>query len=396
MKKIVFLFLILFLFVPVETKATTLGSKLSGMILLDVERNGEAWYINPLNKKRYYLGRPTDAFQIMRELGLGISEDNFKEIQAGSVSLKRKLAGRIVLQVEKNGEAWYIHPITLDIYYLGRPIDAFSIMREVGLGITKVDLAKIDKNSYDETTNKYSNYEHKVISTTDGDFKIDVVEIDLENPNLKIITDTGDDYNCKDNCIARGLEEYVFEHEAFVAFNGSYFCAYDNCGGKNYYFFPVFNSTEKKMINEDQLKYWTTGPIIAFDTFNKFYFFKDSRDFENVEAFEKKYKVKLQAAIGNKPGLIENGKNILIDFELDEKQKNVKGVRNAIGYKNNKLYLAVVYNATVPNLANVMKALNMEYAMNTDGGYSSALYYNDEFIVGPGRDIPNVILFIEK
>ena len=82
----------------------SLGADLSGAILLDVERNGEAWYIYPEDNKRYYLGRPNDAFQIMRELGLGISEYNFQKIaQAGmavdgDLELARRLSGKIMIQ----------------------------------------------------------------------------------------------------------------------------------------------------------------------------------------------------------------------------------------------------------------------------------------------------------
>jgi hypothetical protein len=47
---------------------------------LQVEKNGEAWYINPNDLKRYFLGRPTDAFNIMRTLGLGISNANFDNL----------------------------------------------------------------------------------------------------------------------------------------------------------------------------------------------------------------------------------------------------------------------------------------------------------------------------
>jgi exopolysaccharide biosynthesis protein len=150
------------------------------------------------------------------------------------------------------------------------------------------------------------------------------------------------------------------------------------------------------MINQDQLKYWTTGPIIAFDENNKFYYFKDSREFVSVENFEKVYNVKLQAALGNKPRLIEEGKNLLIEWDIDEKQRNTKSTRNALAYKNDKIYLVVARNATVPDLADIMKAMAVEYALNLDGGYSSALWYNDEYMVKPGRDITNAILFSEK
>ena len=117
---------------------------------------------------------------------------------------------------------------------------------------------------------------------------------------------------------------------------------------------------------------------------------------KSVENFEKTYGVKLQAALGNKPRLIEKGKNLLIDWDLDKKQKETKARRNAIAYKDGKIYLVVAGGATVPDLAEIMKKLGAEYALNLDGGYSSALWYNDEYIVGPGRDIPNAIIFSDN
>jgi exopolysaccharide biosynthesis protein len=132
---------------------------------------------------------------------------------------------------------------------------------------------------------------------------------------------------------------------------------------------------------------------MVFDQNNKFYYFKDSREFKSVADFESKYGTKIRAAIGNKPRLIENYMNLLIEWDIDKNQREAKTVRNAIAYKNNMIYLVVARNATVPNLANIMKAMGVEYALNLDGGYSSALFYNGEYMVGPGRNIPNAILF---
>ena len=64
-KKIILLF-ILFFALPGLSLAESLEEKLSGKIVLQVEQNGEAWYINPNNYKRYFLGRPNDAFALMR------------------------------------------------------------------------------------------------------------------------------------------------------------------------------------------------------------------------------------------------------------------------------------------------------------------------------------------
>jgi hypothetical protein len=42
-----------------------------------VEAHGEAWYVNPADGKRYFLGRAADAYNIMRFLGLGITNKDF-------------------------------------------------------------------------------------------------------------------------------------------------------------------------------------------------------------------------------------------------------------------------------------------------------------------------------
>lgn len=44
------------------------ASKQKGKILLAVEKNGEAWYVNPADGKRYFLGAPADAFKLMRSV----------------------------------------------------------------------------------------------------------------------------------------------------------------------------------------------------------------------------------------------------------------------------------------------------------------------------------------
>ena len=397
---LVSLWLILFFYFPVDVQA----ANLSGMILLDVERNGEAWYVYPEDNRRYYLGRPADAFGLMRELGLGINEVNFQKIASadmpveGDLELARRLAGQIVIQTEKNGEAWYIYPKDLKKYYLGRPKDAFKIMRELGLGITREDLAKVHKPGATESLDDYSKYEHKKISTKSGIFTVDVVEIDLKNPDLKILTDTVWPYPTENkktgSFAAQSLAKFVLSNKGFTGINGSYFEAYNS--NQNYYFAPVYDSSLGKMINEDQLKYWTTGPVVVFDEDNKFYYFKDSRDFGSVEDFEKKHGVIIQAAIGNKPRLIENGLNQLIDWDIDNKQLKAKSDRAALGSKDNIVYLVVVKYATLPELADVMKEIGVEFALNLDGGYSSALWYNDEYMVKPGRDVPNAIIFSNK
>jgi hypothetical protein len=119
--------------------AKNLSQKMSGKILLQVEKNGEAWYVYPNDKRRYFLGRPEDAFNLMRKLSLGV---NHKYITKYKV-FPKEMSGKILLDVEDNGKAYYINPTDKKAYYLGRPKDAFKIMREKGLGIKNAELDKI-------------------------------------------------------------------------------------------------------------------------------------------------------------------------------------------------------------------------------------------------------------
>jgi hypothetical protein len=125
---------------PAPSSSSSSSSSLAGRILLQVEDKGQAWYISPTNNKRYYLGRPDDAFSIMRKLGLGISNKNFDAL---TTTPNRSLLGRILIKVEDNGRAYYYNPINSKLYYLGRPDDAFKIIRNLGLGISNTNLNKI-------------------------------------------------------------------------------------------------------------------------------------------------------------------------------------------------------------------------------------------------------------
>lgn len=165
-----------------------------GRILLDVENSGQAHYVSPVDKKRYYLNKPYDAFKLIEGLGLGISNVDLKKIPIGEFNLEyakdsdndgisdkievslgtnpaladsdndsftdlleiknnyeptlksgikfgydstliNRLLGRIVLQVERNGEAWYIHPVTRERFFMGDPTSAFQVMKKQSLGV---------------------------------------------------------------------------------------------------------------------------------------------------------------------------------------------------------------------------------------------------------------------
>lgn len=153
MKKSIIALALIALTSSLPAHALSLQEKLSGRILLQVEEKGKAWYINPVDESRAYLGRPADAFRVMRELGLGITTSDLEKIavsengEATNIVFTKRLAGKILLQVEANGEAWYINPVNLKRYFLGRPSDAFGVMRGLGLGVSNNDINTIPTNT---------------------------------------------------------------------------------------------------------------------------------------------------------------------------------------------------------------------------------------------------------
>jgi len=48
---------------------TAFAAKQKGKILLQVQAHGEAWYVNPADGKKYFLGKPAEAFRVMSSLG---------------------------------------------------------------------------------------------------------------------------------------------------------------------------------------------------------------------------------------------------------------------------------------------------------------------------------------
>lgn len=174
----------------------------AGKILLQVQGRGEAWYVNPADQRRYYLGRPEDAFDVMKKLGIGITNANLRKFPvaafnyyglpdtdrdglydafekvygtdwtnpdtdydgytdlaelrngynpfgSGSAGYDMAFAkankGKIFLQVENGGAAWYINPADSKAYYLGRPGDAFNVMRFLGVGATNDAISRIPR-----------------------------------------------------------------------------------------------------------------------------------------------------------------------------------------------------------------------------------------------------------
>jgi uncharacterized protein YkwD len=153
--RVVLLSILLILFGPFPTNA----QNFNGLILLQVESHGEAWYINPLDSKRYSLGRPSEAFALLQSLGLGVRHQVIIQTPA-------RLLGRILIDVEDKGKAYYFNPRDHKLYFLDRPAEMLKVLSSVGLGINNVLLNGIARapevGSKVSTPNEYQEIEKTI------------------------------------------------------------------------------------------------------------------------------------------------------------------------------------------------------------------------------------------
>jgi len=214
-----------------------------------------------------------------------------------------------------------------------------------------------------------------------------------------MMTTTGDTRDCATNCTAKSLQNYVQEAQGRIGIHGTYFCPpdYADCASKIYsYNWPVYNSLANVMINEVNLKFHN-GPLMVYTTDGEYQYFHRAIDFGRTTAdFEQRTGKKVAAALANYPSLIESGRNIVSgEPMIDDKQRTVKGPRGGIGYDDKNIYLVVAKSATVIDLASIFQTMGVTHAMNLDGGGSTALY-EDGYKFGPGRLLPNAIVFKGK
>ena len=81
---------------------------------------------------------------------------------------------------------------------------------------------------------------------------------------------------------------------------------------------------------------------------------------------------------------------------LSDKQRAV-GTKVGIGVGNSNTIIIVIANSVdMQQFAYIFKSLGATGALNLDTGGSTALHYNGRYILGPGRNSPNAIIFARK
>lgn len=129
---------------PAVVVTQSVAEQMSGRILLQVEENGEAWYVNPQDEQRYYLDGPSTAFSVMSGQSVGVSEDDVANYGGVGGTAPQALAGKFIIRPEANGEMHYVSPVDLSISdVIEGPNGAQMLVEKIGLGITNDDLEQI-------------------------------------------------------------------------------------------------------------------------------------------------------------------------------------------------------------------------------------------------------------
>ncbi len=225
------------------------------------------------------------------------------------------------------------------------------------------------------------------LATERGNFIVKVISVNLKE--ARMITDAAADGDCAANCPTKSLGEYAQANNAFAGINGTYFCPpdYAECANKiNSFDFAFYNSRTHVWMNPQNVYWYDRAIIYQIDSGLRFYS-TESKGWPYV--YHRKNEVK--SGITNAPGLLENGTVIVDLYPLSAKQKT-KSIKVGIGFHDAIVYLVVAYNVDMTDFAYVFKALGATNALNLDAGGSTALWYGG-YKVGPGRKLPNAILF---
>lgn len=228
-----------------------------------------------------------------------------------------------------------------------------------------------------------SGFSRQSVKTDAGVFLVDVIAADMGS--TRIIVDTASDSTCARDCPALSLGDYVSRNGAFAGINGSYFCPadYPSCADKKNSFDTLLMNKNKVYFNSENNVY-STVPLVVFLS-GSMRFIGKSLDWGRDTGVD--------GVLAMQPLLVSGGNN---NFSGDsDPKKGSRGSRSFVGNRGSTAYIGVVHNATVAEVAYVLKTMGFENALNLDSGGSTALWSNG-YKVGPGRNIPNAILFVRK
>ncbi|HNY04388.1 MAG TPA: phosphodiester glycosidase family protein [Candidatus Woesebacteria bacterium] len=229
-----------------------------------------------------------------------------------------------------------------------------------------------------------SGYSRQGVEVDGETFVIDILAASLDS--TKVIVETASESDCVNNCPVSTLADFVSRGGGFAGINGPYFCPaeYPSCSGKTNSFDTLLMNKNKYYFNSSNNVY-SSVPALIFSG-NSVRLVGKSSDWGRDTGVD--------SVIASQPLLLSGGE-IRYGDDNDAKRTQ-KGSRSFIAYKGNLVYIGVVRNATVAEVAKVLKTLGIEGALNLDSGGSTAFWVNGKYVAGPGRQTPFGIVLVKK
>lgn len=241
----------------------------------------------------------------------------------------------------------------------------------------------IPSNASQSNTPPGSGFSQQVVHTDAGDFLVDLIAADLAS--TRVMVDTASSGDCFNNCPVLSLGDYVSRNGAYAGVNGSYFCPaeYPSCSGKTNTFDTLLMNKNKVYFNSANNVY-SVVPVVVFLE-SSVRFIGQSLGWGRDTSPD--------SLIANRPLLVSGGQDVWTSG--GEPKEQIQTVRGFVANRGNTVYIGMVFNVNLVQDAKVLTALGMDNALNLDDGGSAALWFG-RYKVGPGRNIPNAILFVRK
>lgn len=227
-------------------------------------------------------------------------------------------------------------------------------------------------------------YSRQSVSAEGKVYTVDIIAADLVS--TRIIVDTASDSDCSNNCPVLSLGDYVSRNGAYAGINGAYFCPaeYPSCADKTNSFDTLLMNKNKTYFNSNNNTYSTVPAVIFGSGYIRFV----------TQSLEWGRDTSIDSMIANYPMLV-TGSNISFTESPNEPKFNGAASRTFVGNIGNTVYIGIVRGASMGESAKALKAMGMENALNLDQGGSTALW-SGGYKAGPGRGLPNAILFVKR
>lgn len=227
--------------------------------------------------------------------------------------------------------------------------------------------------------------------------------VKLERLRIKIIGGTNDSFKYPNNWYAFGVNHWP-------APDGNLAFIFTSAWGKTLGFshgtnIVVSNGVVTKIGENQDVEIPANGYVISLHGSEKY--LASRFDLETTVDYEASYTndrgqevdwTDVITAVGAGPSLVKDGE-IIVDPAAEgfteAKILSQSMARSAIGVNYQGDIILVHATATVQTLAKIMQELGAVQAMNLDGGASSGIYLNGSYLVQPGRELSNALIFVK-